>query len=391
MIILFSATQLLAVQKKYGSFILDNSIPDTLFFIDEIEPNDSFEMRKALRNHDIKNIVLASPGGSVWEGLQVAGIIFDKKLRTYIPKGSKCASACAFLFFAGNERLADGELGVHQAYSSDGNKKQAVGQTQYSTQFTVSEIIGFLNEFGTPAFVYERMFQDIDMYYFDPVELMEINSDEFSIDKESKTEFTKIVLAKMKEPKKVTEDNPPSNEPKLTEKELIALIQTKLKEIGCNPGPVDGVWGRKTNIAAVTFAKKAGLPTSGDNFLSEKFFKLLSEAPNGYCPKPKINKVVSFGNRYYYKCKYDSDMDEAILSNFRYNEENKLGSYYLAWNAVENQKASGVVNFSVNRLKITDNESSGPIKVDARGKVLSFELNFNSGKYCSTIKASILD
>ena len=66
-----------ADEKKYGSFILNTDIPDTLFFIDEIKANDSFELRKALRNHDIQNIVLASPGGSVWEGLQMAGIIFD--------------------------------------------------------------------------------------------------------------------------------------------------------------------------------------------------------------------------------------------------------------------------------------------------------------------------
>ena len=138
-----------ADEKQYGSFILNDDIPDTLFFIDEIKPNDSFELRKALRNHEVNNIVLASPGGRVWEGLQMAGIIFDKELRTIVPRGGSCQSACAFLFFAGSERLIEGELGVHQAYSSDFEKKQAVGQTQYVTQFTVSEIIGFLNEFGT--------------------------------------------------------------------------------------------------------------------------------------------------------------------------------------------------------------------------------------------------
>jgi hypothetical protein len=69
---LFAAT-VFSDEKKYGSFILNTDIPDTLFFIDEIKANDSFELRKALRNHDIQNIVLASPGGSVWEGLQMAG------------------------------------------------------------------------------------------------------------------------------------------------------------------------------------------------------------------------------------------------------------------------------------------------------------------------------
>jgi len=59
-----TAVMSFADEKKYGSFILNTDIPDTLFFINEIKANDSFELRKALRNHDIQNIVLASPGGS---------------------------------------------------------------------------------------------------------------------------------------------------------------------------------------------------------------------------------------------------------------------------------------------------------------------------------------
>ena len=277
-----------ADEKKYGSFILNTEMPDTLFFVDEIKANDSFELRKALRNHDIQNIVLASPGGSVWEGLQMAGIIFDKKLRTYIPRGGTCASACAYLFFAGAERLADGELGVHQAYSSNFKEKKSVGQTQYVTQFTVSEIIGFLNEFGTPAFVYERMFQDIDMYFFDPLELMELNSETFGLDNSQKISSTKFMLAKLKEQKE--------KEPELTRKEMIAMIQTRLKEVGCNPGPADGIWGRRTQAAAVTFAKKAGLPTSKEDLITKTFIEKLSAAPENYCPKVVVAAAsIKFG------------------------------------------------------------------------------------------------
>ena len=52
-------------------------VPNALFF--SIEKNDSFELRKALRNHDIE-ILYLSKGGSVWEGLNMAGIIYDKEL-----------------------------------------------------------------------------------------------------------------------------------------------------------------------------------------------------------------------------------------------------------------------------------------------------------------------
>ena len=71
-LILLTSTWAAAAEKRYGSFVFSPEIPNTLFFFDDIKPNDSFEMRKTLRNHDIQNIVLASPGGSVFEGLQMA-------------------------------------------------------------------------------------------------------------------------------------------------------------------------------------------------------------------------------------------------------------------------------------------------------------------------------
>ena len=334
---LFAAT-VFADEKKYGSFILNTDIPDTLFFIDEIKANDSFELRKALRNHDIQNIVLASPGGSVWEGLQMAGIIFDKKLRTYIPRGGTCASACSYLFFAGNQRLADGELGVHQAYSSDAKKQQAVGQTQYTTQFTVSEIIGFLNEFGTPAFVYERMFQDIDMYFFDPLELMELNSETFSLENSQKIASTKFMLAKIKEQKE--------KKPELTLKEMIALIQTRLKEVGCNPGPADGIWGRRTQAAAEVFAKKAGLPAAKEDLISEAFITKLAEAPKNYCPKVVVRKSMpSLEGRWSLGiyCSNPGRSSTGIV-NFYFNGNlNNQKVYSISYGNSSNQRATGTL------------------------------------------------
>ena len=96
--------------KFYGSFIYSEKVPNALFFFNDIQQNDSFELRKAMRNHEVEILVLSSRGGSVFEGLNIAGIIHDKQLTTYVPKmdlegGGKCASACAFMFFAGNFRL----------------------------------------------------------------------------------------------------------------------------------------------------------------------------------------------------------------------------------------------------------------------------------------------
>jgi len=71
--------------RLYGSFLYTDTVPNALFFFSDIEKNDSFELRKALRNHDIDTLVLSSRGGSVWEGLNMAGIIHDKGLTTYVP------------------------------------------------------------------------------------------------------------------------------------------------------------------------------------------------------------------------------------------------------------------------------------------------------------------
>lgn len=166
----------------YGSFLHTERVPYALFFLNEIEQYDRFEFRKALRNHDIELIVLSSPGGSIWEGLSMAGIIYDRKLNTYIPKNSgtgegNCASACSFMFLAGNKRVIEGKLGVHQFYSKEGSKKEKVEAVQEGTQFTVSEIIGFLNEFGTPSWVFERMFQQSEMYYFKEKELRKLETE----------------------------------------------------------------------------------------------------------------------------------------------------------------------------------------------------------------------
>jgi len=181
----------------YGSFLHSEKVPKALFFFDYIEQNDSFEFRKALRNHDVDLIVLSSPGGLVWEGLSIAGIINDKGLNVYVPKSSvkgdgSCASACSFMFFAGATRNVEGKLGVHQFLSKDSKKKKEVGDTQKTAQFTVSEIIGFLNEFETPAWVYERMFQQSEMYYFKETELVQLEteiSDELSTHYEKSEKF----------------------------------------------------------------------------------------------------------------------------------------------------------------------------------------------------------
>ena len=63
------------------------------------------EFRRALVENNIHTLVLNSPGGNLYEGLQMAGTIFDRQLTTYIPDGADCASACSIMYLAGKKKI----------------------------------------------------------------------------------------------------------------------------------------------------------------------------------------------------------------------------------------------------------------------------------------------
>lgn len=270
---------------SYGSFFHTEMVPNALFFFQKIEKNDGFELRRALRNHDVDSIILASPGGSVFEGLNMAGIIFDKELATYIPKNSICASACSFMFFAGRQRASDGNLGVHQFFSEDGQSKREIAQTQEIAQYTVAEIIGYLNEFGTPPFVYERMFQQSEMYFFKENELSQIMTldqkrieekipeiekffQEYALAKEQKSSTKsnvkndelqpapiKVETKKPEEPNRITEKTETRKTTHETEDlGILVQVQDALNNLGCNAGRADGILGKKTRAALKRYA-----------------------------------------------------------------------------------------------------------------------------------------
>ena len=86
-------------------------------------------------------------------------------------------------------------------------------------------------------------------------------------------------------------------EPEISEEEQLRLavieIQKLLNAAGCNAGLADGIWGRRTQAAAVLFAKTAKLPTEKKQLISDSFIQQLRLAPSGFCPKPKINKTYA--------------------------------------------------------------------------------------------------
>lgn len=81
---------------------------------------------------------LRSYGGSVHASLAVAMRVHALGITTVITSDSECLSACAFIFFAGQERIAEGALGLHQ-FNSD-NPQAGLS----SAQFTMADILDAL-------------------------------------------------------------------------------------------------------------------------------------------------------------------------------------------------------------------------------------------------------
>lgn len=373
----------------YGSFLHTGTVPNALFFFNDIEQYDSFELRRAIRNHNIDIVVLASNGGSVWEGLNMAGIIHDKGIATYVPQLPEelgCYSACSFMFFGGTIRQADGILAVHQAgaYGSERDKANAkVSETQQNTQFTVSEIIGFLNEFETPPWVFEKMFRSREFYVFDDDEKTRLAARSDDISSENLYEINAFVSSFLKylddlakEEKKAEEEK----EHEISEEEQLRLavieIQKLLNAAGCNAGIADGIWGRRTQAAAVLFAKTAKLPTNKDNLINDEFLNKLRVAPTNFCPKPKRARTEFYAS-YSYSCKGKSIGTLTVQKQNKSQAIFKLagpGSLWIYFSRINVKSANFGFNAISHTYKATLNRNSS-------GRVNSIRLNI-MGNIC---------
>jgi hypothetical protein len=156
--------------QAFGSFHLPAAAPNMIQLIGDITPAAALDFKRALRARPQAAVLdLASNGGDVLAALTVAFDVFERKMDTRIRAGAGCYSACAYLFFAGDRRQADGELGVHQVSSP--------GQVDLtSAQYTIAEIIQAMALFGVDPTVVTTMFRTPPeaMYVFTRQELAEL-------------------------------------------------------------------------------------------------------------------------------------------------------------------------------------------------------------------------
>jgi|GEM_PF-4088105 len=151
---------------EYEPFVYDTERPEVLELVGAINHRAAVLFKLALNDFpDVTTLSLSSEGGSVYAALPAAYDVRVAGLRTSIPEGATCASACSYLFFAGADRSAEGRLGVHQIATSTDSLSAG--------QVTLGDIFKAFEDFGVPTSVISRMMRTPadSMYLFDPDEM----------------------------------------------------------------------------------------------------------------------------------------------------------------------------------------------------------------------------
>lgn len=165
--------------ERIGAFLLPDDAPNAIMLAGDITELAPLDFKKAmLRRPDADLLVLGSDGGSMLSGLLLADDVHVRKLATYIPEGLSCYSACSYVFLAGTQRLAAGELGVHQFYDPSS------GGSDSSAQSVVADMLQIMDRFGVSQTVIGAMLRTPpdDIHVFSPKEIAEneidLNADE---------------------------------------------------------------------------------------------------------------------------------------------------------------------------------------------------------------------
>jgi hypothetical protein len=85
---------------------------DSLYVTGPIEQGDNERFVAALDN-SVKIVSLTSEGGRVVEAMDIGRAIRRYALRTEVPAGFRCTSACALIWSGGTRRTVDGSLIFH--------------------------------------------------------------------------------------------------------------------------------------------------------------------------------------------------------------------------------------------------------------------------------------
>ena len=138
------------------SFYTLKNLDGVLFLTGTIEKGMYTNFRQAITENKIHTIVLNSLGGDVEEGLNIAGTVFDKGIKTYIPEGYEmlfCLLIHFFCWLLKSMRLVNLVSIKQHMLTTYRKEKAAIGAVTTVSQLTTADILLRLGEFNTPRFV----------------------------------------------------------------------------------------------------------------------------------------------------------------------------------------------------------------------------------------------
>jgi hypothetical protein len=144
--------------------------PKILRIYGEIKPETPDLFRTILDAIDTDIVVIDSGGGRIDEAIEIARIIRQRKLNTFIYGNNVCSSACLLLFMSGETKYAQpgAALGIHSASYKDGRRSEA----------GTRQMADYLRSVGVPEGIIKRMRKtapmDMDWLSEDQLELLGI-------------------------------------------------------------------------------------------------------------------------------------------------------------------------------------------------------------------------
>ena len=132
----------------YSVALLDLKHVDTGEILKVVAFNGKFDVgatalvEKALvENEDYRTIVFNSEGGLGYEGFTMGNVMSRYGVKTWVPAGRQCMSACAIAFIGGSDYKISGVLGFHNAWNNlevfgeDGVDQNELNQIYRNGQF----------------------------------------------------------------------------------------------------------------------------------------------------------------------------------------------------------------------------------------------------------------
>lgn len=135
---------LAAAPAQAGQLAIQNGKPCAISVAGHIEDGDDKVFHDLAAACPNALVVLTGPGGLVAPALAIGREIHARGLRTLVPAGASCASACSLIWLAGMQRLlgTGARIGFHALSAA------RPGEAPAETHSSDPELVRTLTEFG---------------------------------------------------------------------------------------------------------------------------------------------------------------------------------------------------------------------------------------------------